>query len=334
MVYDLPMTLILIVILALIFDYINGFHDTANAIALSIQTKALTPLSAVILAAIFNFLGALAGTTVAETIGSKLVDPKILSSEGLSVVLISAIIWNLITWWKGLPSSSSHALIGGILGLALISSPWEDIFWLGFLKVILFLIIAPILGLAIAKYFMKIMYRVFSNPNTSKVNVSFRRLQVVSASFMAFSHGSNDAQKSMAIITMALVSHGSIETFYVPLWVTVACAFAMALGTLAGGWRIIKTVGSGITKITPINGFTADITGSLIIYGSSLLGLPISTTHVVSSAIMGVGWAKHFTAVNWKKGKEIVGAWFLTIPCVCLFCVLSFLLLRAINILI
>lgn len=303
-----------VVVVALLFDYINGFHDTANAIATSVSTKALSPKRAVTVAASLNFIGALSGTAVANTIGKGIVTPQDITQEVVVAGLLGAITWNIITWMSGIPSSSSHALIGGLVGAVIAGFGFKAILWTGFEKIVFVLVMSPILGLTSGYIIMNLLFFVFRKGNPFKINEFFRRLQVLSACMMSFSHGSNDAQKSMGIITLALVSSGILSEFLVPFWVILACATAMALGTAVGGWRIIKTMGSKIFKLEPINGFAADLNSSLVILGATYLGMPVSTTHVVSSSIMGVGTAKRIKAVRWGTARTIVTAWLLTIP--------------------
>lgn len=305
---------ITVVILALIFDFINGFHDTANAIATSISTKALTPRAAIIIAACFNLLGSLSGTAVAATIGKGIVAPEVVTPVVLIAALISAISWNLFTWYFGIPSSSSHALIGGLTGSVIGSFGIQQVNWHGFEKILTGLILSPILGLIVGSIIMILLFWIFSGSSPARVNKNFRKMQILSACTASFAHGSNDAQKSMGIITMTLISGGLIGSFDVPLWVKVICALAMASGTAFGGWRIIRTMGGKIFRIEPINGFAADFTASAIIWGASLLGAPVSTTHVVSSSIMGVGAAKRLKGVRWNIARQILIAWVVTIP--------------------
>lgn len=304
----------LVVIVALLFDYINGFHDTANAIATSVSTKALKPQQAVLLAAVLNFIGALSGTAVASTIGKGIVSPSIVTQEVVVLALLGAIAWNIITWLLGIPSSSSHALIGGTIGAVIAGHGFYALNWPGLQKIILSLILSPIIGFTTGFLIMNLLFILCGRYSPVKVNEIFRRFQLLTASMMSFSHGSNDAQKTMGIITMALVSAGVISSFHVPIWVIIACATAMALGTAAGGWRIIRTMSGKIFKIEPINGFAADLNSSLVILSASYLGLPVSTTHVVSSSIMGVGASKRAKAVRWGTARTIVTAWVLTIP--------------------
>lgn len=305
---------IVVILLALIFDYINGFHDTANAIATSVSTKALSPRAAILVAACLNFLGALSGTAVAATIGKGIVAPEVVTADVLIAALISAIFWNLFTWYFGIPSSSSHALIGGLTGSVIGSFGIHQVKWYGFGKILAGLIISPILGFIIGSIIMLLFFWIFSGSSPALVNGKFRKLQILSACMASFAHGSNDAQKSMGIITLTLVSGGLIGSFNVPIWVKMCCALAMAAGTAFGGWRIIRTMGGKIFRIEPINGFAADFTASMIIWGASLFGIPVSTTHVVSSSIMGVGAAKRFRGVRWNIARQILIAWVVTIP--------------------
>lgn len=322
--------LIIVIVVALLFDYINGFHDTANAIATSVSTKALSPQRAVLLAALFNFVGALSGTAVASTIGKGIVAPQDITQEVVVAGLLGAIIWNIITWLSGIPSSSSHALIGGLTGSAVAGFGFDSIIWQGLEKIIVVLLISPVLGLVFGYLIMSLLFMIFGRCSPVKTNEIFRRLQVLSACLMAFSHGSNDAQKSMGIITMSFVSAGILTEFKVPFWVILLCATAMACGTAAGGWKIIKTMGGKIFKLEPINGFASDLNSSLVILAASHLGMPVSTTHVVSSSIMGVGTAKRVKAVRWGTARSIVSAWVLTIP---LSAVISALLYKIIDLL-
>lgn len=305
----------LVVILALAFDYINGFHDTANAIATSVSTRALQPQHAVYLAATLNFLGALVSTGVAKTIGGDIVtSASMVNQQVIMAALTGAIAWNLWTWWYGIPSSSSHALIGGVMGAVIASKGIYALKAAGIQKIILSLILSPVIALATGYVIMILMLWVFGRFAPNVLNNSFRRMQLLSASLMSFSHGSNDAQKAMGIITLALLSAGQIETLEVPLWVKLACAVAMGLGTMAGGWKIIKTMGTKIFRMEPINGFAADLNSALVIFCATFLHLPVSTTHVVSGSIMGVGSAKRVTAVRWSVARSMVFAWVLTIP--------------------
>ena len=304
-----------VVLLALAFDYINGFHDTANAIATSVSTRAIAPKTAVMMAATLNFLGAMVSTGVAKTIGGDIVTaPEMINGEIIVAALVGAIFWNLLTWWYGIPSSSSHALIGGIIGAVLISVGPEALQAGGIGKIFISLVASPILALVLGYIVMKILLILFGRFSPIILNDRFRNMQLVSAALMSFSHGSNDAQKAMGIITLTLVASGHLQTLDVPIWVKIACATAMALGTAAGGWKIIATVGSKIFKLESINGFAADLNSALTIFTATLLHLPVSTTHVVSGSIMGVGTAMRVKAVNWSTARSMVFAWFITIP--------------------
>ncbi len=309
------LSLVIIVAFALTFDFINGFHDTANAVAGSVSTRVLTPRKAVLMAAVLNFVGASVSTRVAATIGKGIVDPKLINAEVLIGALAAAITWNLLTWYYGLPSSSSHALIGGIVGSVAAKNGFAALNVHGLVKkIVLPLFISPIIGFAVGFVLMIILIWIVRKVSPRQVTKSFSRMQIFSAAFIAFSNGSNDAQKSMGIITLALLSAGYLKDFSVPFWVIAACATAMAVGTSLGGWRIIKTMGSRIMRLEPIYGFASDTASSLVIVGASFLGAPVSTTHVVSSAIMGVGSTKRLTAVRWGVALNIVSAWVMTAP--------------------
>jgi PiT family inorganic phosphate transporter len=323
-------SLLLIVVLALAvaFDYINGFHDTANAIATSVSTRALRPDRAILLSATANFVGALTGTEVAKTIGSGLVEQTDADQIVVSAALIGAIVWNLLTWRLGIPSSSSHALIGGLLGATVTAAGTDAIIGEGVVgKVLIPLVSSPILGVVMGFTLMVIVLNLFQRANPRRLNERFRRLQVLSAAYMAFSHGSNDAQKTMGIMTLALVSAGVLETFEVPLPVILVAATAISLGTAAGGWRIIKTMGQRVVKLDPVHGFAAETTAATIIFGASHLGMPVSTTHVISSAIMGVGASDRLSAVRWGVAGNIITAWILTIPASAAVAAFSYLVL-------
>ncbi|MDA8229684.1 MAG: inorganic phosphate transporter [Desulfitobacterium hafniense] len=316
---DLSLMLVVVVFLALAFDYINGFHDTANAIATSVSTRALSPKRAVFLAAAFNFIGALVSTGVAKTIAKDIVNPQVVTQETVVAALVGATLWNLLTWYFGIPSSSSHALIGGMMGAAISKAGVAILQWNGVVKIVLALIFSPLIGFLLGFLIMKALFYLFADYTPSKVNNGFRRMQVLSASLLAFNHGSNDAQKSMGIITMALIAGGlqAPDQLNPQLWVKIACAIAMALGTAAGGWKIIKTMGGKIFKIEPINGFASDLSSSAVIWTATIfpgLHLPVSTTHVVSGSIMGVGSAKRISAVRWGVAQQMLIAWIVTIP--------------------
>lgn len=316
--------LVLVIVAALAFDYINGFHDTANAIATCVSTRALSVKAAIFMAAFLNFAGAMVSTKVASTIGKGIVDANHITQLVVLAGILGAIIWNLITWYYGMPSSSSHAIIGGIMGAVIAHSGAATLHWKGLQKIVMALILSPIIGVAIGFIFMMIVMRLFRDSNPGPLNKSFRKLQVASAAFMAFSHGTADAQKSMGVITMALLSYGLIPSFEVPTWVKVSCAVAMGLGTAAGGWRIIKTIGKDFVKLQPVHGFCVETAAAGVILGASSIGMPVSTTHVITSTILGVGVSKRLTAVNWNVAKRIVWAWVLTIPAAALVAFMTY----------
>ena len=312
---ELQYLIFTVIILALVFDFINGFHDTANAIATSVSTRAIYPTHAIIMAAGLNFFGAMISTGVAKTIGGDIVSgPQIVNEIVIISALSGAIIWNLVTWWLGIPSSSSHALVGGLIGAVSVSVGSDGLNFYGIGKIIVSLIASPVIAIVTGVVIMNILFRLFGNFSPSTVNDKFRKMQILSAATMAFSHGSNDAQKSMGIITLALFGGGFINEFEVPTFVKILCASAMAIGTATGGWRIIKTVGSKIFKLEPISGFAADLNSSAVVFGATIMALPVSTTHVVSGSIMGVGTAKRVNAVHWGVAQDMVKAWVLTIP--------------------
>ena len=320
------MLVVMVVVIALAFDFINGFHDTANAIATSISTKALTPRVAIILASLMNLIGALTFTGVAKTIGSQIADPFQLEN-GLIVIIValtSAIIWNLVTWYSGVPSSSSHALIGSLAGSVVSCAGIAGVNLKGFIGIIEVLILAPFVAFGVGFVIMNILRFFFKNSNPKTVNRNFRFMQIFTAAFQAFSHGTNDAQKSMGIITFALVASGLATTIEIPFWVKLSCAIAMALGTSVGGWRIIKTVGTKIIKLNPMSGFASDATSTSVILVATVLGQPVSTTHVISSAIMGVGSAKGFFSVKWSTAQKMVTAWLITLPITALMAFILF----------
>ncbi|GGE60874.1 inorganic phosphate transporter [Priestia taiwanensis] len=307
---------ILIVIGALAFDFINGFHDTANSIATSVSTKALKPRHAIILAAVMNFVGAMTFTGVAKTISKDIVDPFTLNNGSLVILaaLIAGITWNLITWYYGIPSSSSHALIGSIAGAAIASAGFAALNYGGFFKILQSLIISPLLAFGLAYLVYSIFKIALKNFNLSKTNKRFRMYQIATAALQSYTHGTNDAQKAMGIITMALMANSYQSTDDVAFWVQFSCAAAMGLGTSVGGWKIIKTVGGKIMKIRPVNGVAADLTSSAIIFGATFIHLPVSTTHVISSAIMGVGASHRIKGVHWGTAKRMLITWFITLP--------------------
>jgi PiT family inorganic phosphate transporter len=328
----LTLMLLAVIVLAVFFDYINGFHDTANSIATSVATRALQPRVAIVMATAFNFIGAFAGTAVAKTIGSGLVDENTSTQGVIAAALIGAIAWNLLTWYYGLPSSSSHALIGGLFGATLISAGTGAFKVEGILDKVLFPMIAsPLIGFIVALGLVVLLFWLFRGAPRRPMTTIFRRLQIVSAGFMAFSHGSNDAQKTMGIITLALFSGGVISSVDVPWWVIVIAATAISLGTAVGGWRIMHTMGHRVVKLEPVHGFAAETTAATVIITAAHFGMPVSTTHVISSAIMGVGSARGVRGVRWGVARGILLAWIVTIPAAGAVAALSWLVLHFIG---
>ncbi|NMD72000.1 inorganic phosphate transporter [Bacillus sp. DNRA2] len=321
---------VLIVIGALAFDFINGFHDTANAIATSVSTKALKPRHAIVLAAIMNFIGAISFTGVAKTISKDIVDPFTLQNGELVILaaLVAAILWNLLTWYYGIPSSSSHAIIGSIAGAAIASAGFTSLNYNGFLKIIQALIFSPILAFAAGYLVYSIFKVLFKNLNLTKTNRNFRYFQIGTAALQAYTHGTNDAQKAMGIITMALIANGYQTGDDIQFWVQVSCAVAMGLGTSIGGWKIIKTVGGKIMKIRPVNGVAADLTGAMIIFGATYIHLPVSTTHVISSSILGVGASHRLKGVKWGTAQRMLITWVITLPISALCAALVYFILN------
>ncbi len=326
---------IIVISLALFFDFSNGFHDAANVVATIITTRALSPRKALILASICEFIGPfLFGTAVAQMIGKNIIDISTFDSSALHLsmlliiaALIGAIMWNLLTWFFGLPSSSSHALIGGMVGAVLVAYGPDKILWGGLLYVVGSLVLSPLLGLLVGWLFLKMTFRL-SQDATPKINYFFNRMQIPSSIALALSHGANDAQKSMGLISMSLVILGFSPSFYVPWWVIASCAAAIALGTASGGWKIIKTMGSKIYRLRSVHAFCAQTSSATVILGAALVGGPVSTTHVVSSSIMGVGAGQRISAVRWGVVKNIILAWFITIPASAVMAGLSFFIIR------
>lgn len=312
--------LIAVVAVALVFEFINGFHDCANAIATVVSTKVLSPKQAVLFGASLEFIGALTGTHVAKTIGSGIVNADMITLTVIFCALLAAVLWNLLTWYLGLPSSSSHALIGGLLGAAIVKAGVNVVHFTTLMeKVIIPMFTSPILGFVVGFSFMLLLIHLFYRANPQIVNKRFRKLQLISSGLMAISHGSNDAQKTMGIITLALLAGGVLHKtpggdFEIPIYVIIICALTMAAGTMNGGWKIIKTMGHKIIKLKPIHGFAAETSAAVLILGASHFGIPLSTTHVISTSIMGVGSTLHAHAVKWRIVGNIVTAWVLTIP--------------------
>jgi PiT family inorganic phosphate transporter len=314
---EMPFFLIVVIVVAMVFDFTNGAHDTANAIATVVSTRVLSPAAAVVMAAVLNLLGAFIGTHVAQTVGGGIVHPDMLRGcQALTLAaLFGAIAWNVLTWYLGLPSSSSHALIGGLVGSTLVYAGVKAVNFYSILyKVILPLALSPLAGFVAGYLMMLSLSWIFHKSSPRKVNKSFRKLQLVSAALMATSHGTNDAQKTMGLITLALFIDHMITKMVVPFWVKLTCALCMGLGTAIGGWRIIKTMGHKIFNLEAIHGFSAETSASAVIFTSSFLGAPISTTHVISAAILGVGSSKRLSAVRWGVAGQMATAWILTIP--------------------
>jgi PiT family inorganic phosphate transporter len=316
--------------LALFFDFLNGFHDSSNIVATAISSGSMRPRSALVLAALAEFAGPfIFGVAVATTIGEGLLDLAVVPVHALTAALLAAVIWNLITWYIGIPSSSSHALIGGLLGSAVLAGGFGWIHPLGLLKILAALLISPVLGLATGFLAMRLVLWA-ARDASPRVNYLFRRLQVGTLLALALSHGTNDAQKTMGVIAMGLVASGYLDVFYVPLWVIAASAGAIALGTSLGGWRLIRTLGGKIMRVRPVHAFTSQLAGTAVILGAALLGGPVSTTQVMSSAIMGVGAAERITKVRWLILQDMVTAWLLTIPVTAAVSALAYLILSAV----
>ncbi|AMY09832.1 Low-affinity inorganic phosphate transporter 1 [Luteitalea pratensis] len=304
-----------LVILALAFDYINGFHDAANSIATVVSTRVLTPGQAVIWAAFFNFVAAFTfGTAVAKTVGSGMVDLKVVTFAVIGAGLTGAIVWNLITWYFGLPTSSSHALFGGYGGAAVAKAGLPAILWSGWTKTLVFIVVAPLVGMFVGLATMTATFWIFRRTSPARVDQLFRKLQLLSAALFSLMHGANDAQKTMGIITGVLFTAGYISTFDVPIWVVLAAHLAIGLGTLSGGWRIVRTMGTKITKLAPVGGFAAETGAAVAILIATVMGIGISTTHTITGSIVGVGATRRLSAVRWGVAGRIVWAWVLTIP--------------------
>ena len=327
--FDPTLILVLVVIFALLFDFSNGWHDSANAIATVVSTHVLSPGQAVMLAAVLNVAGAFMSTAVAKMIGGGIVEPSLINQLTVISALVGAISWNLFTLMLGLPSSSSHALIGGIIGAAMAQSGLTAVKFSGLRTVLEALLLSPLMGFVLGYLFILAIYWTFARVSRGTANRLFRRLQLLSSSLMAFSHGSNDAQKAMGIITLALVSAGQLDQVVVPTWVILSCAVAMGLGTAAGGWRIIRTLGMRIMKMEPVHGFAAETSAALILLGTAHFGLPVSTTHVITSSIMGVGAVTRLSAVRWGVTVRILYAWIFTLPGAGLVAYLVNLMLQA-----
>ena len=312
----LLLAVLALIAVALVFDFINGFHDAANSIATVVSTRVLTPIQAVAWAAFFNFVAAFGfGVSVARTVGKGIVHPDTIDSRVILAALIGAIAWNLITWYGGIPSSSSHALIGGLAGAAVAKAGFASLVPAGLIRTAVFIVVSPLLGLVLGFGLMIGVMWLFWHTSPSRVDKLFRRLQLVSAAFYSLGHGTNDAQKTMGIVAGLLFATGYLgPEFFVPIWVILAAHAAIGLGTLAGGWRIVKTMGMGITKLKPVGGFCAEAAGAIMLIGTALAGIPVSTTHTITGAIVGVGATTRLSAVRWGIAGRIVWAWILTIP--------------------
>ncbi len=308
--------LYIVILLVLVFDFINGFHDSANSIATVVSTKVLSPLAAVAMAAFFNFMAFLIfPLKVATTIGTGVINSNVINLTVIASALVAAIIWNLMTWWFGLPSSSSHTLVGGLVGSAVAGSGWSSVIFSGVAKIVAFIVIAPLLGLLISFFISAFVIYLSRNHSPMGVDKHFRRLQLLSAAAFSLGHGGNDAQKSMGIIWVALIATGlSSPNDKIDLWIVLSCHTAIALGTLTGGWRIVKTMGQKITKLKPFEGFCAESAGALTLFGATHFGIPVSTTHTITGAIIGAGARKGVSAVKWGVTRNIFWSWILTIP--------------------
>ena len=324
---------VFIIFVALVFDFINGFHDAANSIATVVSTRVLTPLQAVVWAAFFNFVAAFGfGVHVANTVGRGVVHPGVVDEWVILAGLVGAIAWDLLTWWWGLPTSSSHALIGGFAGAAVVKAGFGSLVAPGLIKIGVFMVLAPLIGFVVGFLMMLLTLWVFRNATPGRVDRIFRRGQLLSAAAYSLGHGTNDAQKTMGIIAVLLFSTGHLGAeFYVPFWVVLAAHAALALGTMAGGWRIVKTMGMRITKLRPVGGFCAETAGAVTLIGTALGGIPVSTTQTISGAIMGVGALQRLSAVRWGVAGRILWAWVLTIPASALVAAVTWLLLRLIT---
>ncbi len=322
--------ILLLIALALAFDFLNGFHDSANSIATIVSTKVLSPRYAVIWAAFFNFIAFLFfGLHVANTIGKGIIDIAIIDKGVIFGTLVGACSWDVITWYFGLPTSSSHALIGGMIGAAIAKAGTGALMWQGILKTVTFIFVSPVLGLILGWSFGILVYWIFRKSSPLKVDHFFRKGQLLSAAAYSMGHGGNDAQKTMGIIASLLFSAGFLGSkFHIPFWIVIACHTAIALGTMFGGWRIVKTMGQKVTKLKPVDGFCAEAGAAITLFAASQFGIPVSTTHTITGAIMGIGSLKRLSAVRWGVAGRIIWAWILTIPCSALISALAYTLLR------
>ena len=327
------LAVLILIAVALVFDFINGFHDAANSIATIVATRVLTPGMAVVWAATFNFLAAFGfGTAVARTVGSGMIDLSVVTSAVIFGGLMGAIIWDLITWWVGLPTSSSHALVGGYAGAAIAKAGWSSLIASGWTKTLLFIVLAPLMGLGFALLLSVITLWLFRGYSPWRIDRWFRRLQLFSAALYSLGHGTNDAQKTMGIIAGVLFTAGYLDAFTIPVWVILSAHAAIALGTLSGGWRIVHTMGSKITKLQPFGGFAAESAGAITLFLASNLGVPVSTTHTITGAIVGVGAIRRPSAVRWGVARQIVWAWVITIPASATIAAVTYLFLTVFGI--
>jgi PiT family inorganic phosphate transporter len=331
MVYTSPTFLIAagLILTALVFDFLNGFHDAANSIATVVSTRVLSPGQAVLWAAFFNFVAAFTfGVGVAKTVGSGMIDPKMVDTSVIFAGLLGAIAWNLITWYFGLPTSSSHALIGGYAGSAVAKAGFKVIIPAGWTKTLVFTVVSPVIGMVLGLILMASIQWIFRGSSPSRVDKYFRRLQLFSAALFSLGHGTNDAQKTMGIIAGVLFTAGYVKTFDIPFWVVLMAHAAIGLGTLSGGWRIVRTMGQKITALRPVGGFSAETAGAISIIGAAWGGIPVSTTHTITGAIIGVGATKRVTAVKWGVTRRIIWAWIITIPASAAIAAGSYLVIR------
>ena len=318
-----------LILTALVFDFLNGFHDAANSIATVVSTRVLSPGQAVVWAAFFNFVAAFGfGVGVAKTMGAGMIDINAVDSKVIFAGLLGAIAWNIITWYFGLPTSSSHALIGGYAGSAVVKAGWHVIIPAGWTKTLLFIVLSPVIGMVLGLFFMTTLQWIFRGSAPSRVDKYFRRLQLISAALFSLGHGTNDAQKTMGIIAGVLVTSGYLKTFDIPFWVVLTAHTAIGLGTLSGGWRIVRTMGQKITALRPVGGFSAETAGALSLIGAAWAGIPVSTTHTIAGAIVGVGATRRVTAVKWGVTRRIVWAWIITIPAAGCIAALSYSFIR------
>jgi PiT family inorganic phosphate transporter len=328
--FDISLYVIVICALAFIFDFVNGFHDAANSVATIVSTRVLKPIYAVGWAAFFNFVAAFTfGVHVATTMGKGIVNPLAVNNEVILAALVGAIAWDLITWWLGLPTSSSHALIGGLVGAVIIKSGFGMLMTAGLIKIIAFIVLSPLIGLMLGYASRIIVSWIFRRTSPKSTASLFRRLQLVSAAAYSLGHGTNDAQKTMGIVALLLYTNGYMKVFHIPMWIVLFAHAAIALGTMCGGWRIIKTMGMRITKLQPVDGFCAETSAAVSLFGTAALGIPVSTTHTITGAIIGVGSTKRLSAVRWGVTISVVWAWILTIPGSAIIAALTRLLLHA-----